>query len=366
MKFDSIEQAQALWQFLPPEQQAEAHDYVVQQKAKQGGATYDSVSGKWSDQKYGDDSGSPTKGSGKTNADYQKSAEKSAAKDIRAALGGGEAYDAMSDDEIMDYAANLSQTRYDAAIQALRDQGGALKTDYEGALGELEAMYANREAMAKGLIDKAGAQARDEAIARGGQRGGLETYIEEKLDKQIMGDLANTENQIMAKKNSLRGAYDQSTKANMNALNQALLDKGAFQASTAFETKAGQADKSAYYKNAQNQWIAPYLMETANQARGSDLDEVKTYGYKSTGQFNSPTAQSSLDSAIAALQKQAGDTYNSLSAADKANPNIWTQNQTLSSLHNQVAGLQQGSGRQYDPIAGKWSTLDKTLAAYGL
>lgn len=366
MKFDSIEQAQALWQFLPPEQQAEAHDYVVREKAKQGNATYDPVTGRWSDQDYGDKPSGGSSSSGKTRRDYQREAEEDSAADIRAALGSGSEFEAMSDEEIEAFAKNLANIRYDAAIQALRGNADTLRSDYEGAIGELDAIYSNRKANAEALMEQAGAKARDEAIARGGQRGGLETYIENNLDKQIMSNLNQAENEIMAKKNTLRGAYDSSIKNNLAAINQALADKGSFIASTIADTKMGQADKSAYYANLNNSLMAPYLMETANQKRGSDQAEWALTGYSPDGKdYGSVTSNNNIQSAIAALQKQAGDTYNSLSAAEKANPNVWTQNPILSSLHNQVAQL-QGNNATYNPSTGKWTTLDNLLNSYGI
>ena len=368
MKFESVEQAQALWQFLPPEQQVEAHDYVVQQKAKEGGASYDPVSGQWSDQDYGGGSktSSTTTSGGKSRKDYQADAEGNAAAAIKAAFGDSGNFKGMSDDEIASYADNLSKVRYDAAIQALRGNSNLLKSQYEGAVGELDALYGGRKANAEALMVKAGEQARDEAIARGGQRGGLETYIENNLDKQIMGNLNQAENEIMAKKNTLRGGYDAAVTNNLAAIQQALSDKGNFQAATAFDTRAGQADKSAYYANLNNQLMAPYMMETANQKRGSDQAEWALSGYSPNGQdYGSVTSNNNVASAIAALQKKAGDTFSGLSAAEKSNPNVWTQNSALSGLHNQVAQL-QGNNATFNTATGKWTTLDNLLNSYGI
>lgn len=338
-----------------------AHEGVVAAKARSN-ETYNSSTGTWS---AGDSGDKVVKTSGKTRGDYQADAEDDAADAIRSSLGGS-TYETMSDDEIRQYAENLSNMKYDAAIQALRGQGDTLKSDYDSALSELDAMYGNRQAIAEAAIDKAGKQARDEAIARGGQRGGLETYIENNLDKQIMSDLANTENQIMAKKNTLRSSFDTSMKNNLAVIQQAIADKGSYAASTVFDTKANQADKAAYYDLANNQLMAPYLMETVSQKRANDNEETALNGYNATGKdYGSVTSNSKIDAAIKALQNRAGDIYNGLSAAEKANPNVWTQNSALADLHNQVAQL-QGNNKTYDSVTGKWTTLDNMLNSYGV
>jgi hypothetical protein len=181
-----------------------------------------------------------------------------------------------------------------------------------------------------------------------------------------MGNLNQAENEIMAKKNTLRGGYDAAVTSNLAAIQQALSDKGNFQAATAFDTRAGQADKSAYYANLNNQLMAPYMMETANQKRGSDQAEWALSGYSPNGQdYGSVTSNNSAASAIAALQKKAGDTFNGLSAAEKSNPNVWTQNPALSGLHNQVAQL-QGNNATFNTATGKWTTLDSLLNSYGI
>lgn len=192
----------------------------------------------------------------------------------------GKPYDAMTQKEADKYASDLANSKFDAAISALKGQGALLKTNYEGAVGEIDAMYGNRQQVAQGLMDEVAVQSKEGAIARGGGRGGLETYLAEKGNKQVMAQLAQTENEMMAKKNSLRGSFDASTTNNLTAIQQALSDKGSFQSATAFEAFTGDKDKGAQYAYQNNALMAPYMSETANQARTSDREEEALYERK--------------------------------------------------------------------------------------
>ena len=171
MNFESVEQAQKLWQYLPPEQQAEAHEYVV--RAKSGsGETYNPTTGAWSKPTSTSTPGgySAPKQTTPTKQNYvpgQKSWE-DAISNI--------SYTPRSFSDMQDEASTLADLQINPQLTQLQASLKKAIADAGNQKLNIEANYASVQPTAERLLEQAQKSGTESAIARGGGRSGAVEY----------------------------------------------------------------------------------------------------------------------------------------------------------------------------------------------
>lgn len=265
--FQSIEDAQNKWQYLDQAGKDAAHQYVKNAKAGSG-ATYDPVTGRWSDQNYGGQSTSSlkpvnTQKKETNNQDryyvpYQQSYDDAISK---------LSYTRLTDREIEDRARNMADLQINPQVTSLQASLQKAIADAANQKRSIEANYSTIGPTAERLLANAQKAGTESAIARGGGRSGAVEYEVGRLREPINESVMQAENRRAAELTNIDNALG-TVNTNYSDQMQALeAQRGQLVAAQIAALKAGDMELALDLANkrATHEYNRSALYDSANQ-----------------------------------------------------------------------------------------------------
>jgi hypothetical protein len=213
LEFESVEQAQKLWKYLPPEGQKEAHDYVTRMKAGSG-EVYDPATGTWS--KPSTSTAQKLNTATSTSKKQYYIPGQQSLEDAISKLN----YTPKSESDLRRQAQTWADVQINPQQTALQS---ALRNAIESLNSQeniVNANYANLASNKDAAVKEASERALESAIARGGGRSGIVDWTTVQQTKPIMSAYAQAEAQKVAELNNIANRrtlvqteYDNAVKA---------------------------------------------------------------------------------------------------------------------------------------------------------